>query len=85
MAERFSFYNSLTRNVDEFVPRVPGKVSMYTCGPTVYHYAHIGNIRTYIMQDVLVKALGYAGYRAVCAEPVARRPAARYDEAVTSR
>ena len=62
MAERFSFYNSLTRNVDEFVPRVPGKVSMYTCGPTVYHYAHIGNIRTYIMQDVLVKALGYAGY-----------------------
>ncbi|RKM62238.1 cysteine--tRNA ligase [Butyrivibrio sp. CB08] len=62
MAEKFSFYNSLTRNIDEFVPREDGKVSMYTCGPTVYHYAHIGNIRTYIMQDVLVKALGYAGY-----------------------
>lgn len=62
MAESFSFYNSLTRSVDEFVPRIPGKVSMYTCGPTVYHYAHIGNIRTYIMQDVLVKALMYAGY-----------------------
>jgi cysteinyl-tRNA synthetase len=48
--------------VDEFVPNEEGKVSMYTCGPTVYHYAHIGNIRTYIMQDVLVKALEYAGY-----------------------
>ncbi len=62
MAGNFSFYNSLTRNVDQFVPLVPDKVSMYTCGPTVYHYAHIGNIRTYIMQDVLVKALEYAGY-----------------------
>ncbi len=62
MAENFSFYNSLTRTVDPFVPLVPGKVSMYTCGPTVYHYAHIGNIRTYIMQDVLVKSLEYAGY-----------------------
>ncbi len=62
MAGSFRFYNSLTRSVDEFVPRVPGKVSMYTCGPTVYHYAHIGNIRTYIMQDALVKALEYSGY-----------------------
>ncbi|MCR5403430.1 MAG: cysteine--tRNA ligase [Butyrivibrio sp.] len=62
MAEKFSFYNSLTRKVEEFVPLEPGKVSMYTCGPTVYHYAHIGNIRTYIMQDALVKALTYAGY-----------------------
>ncbi|MCR5671991.1 MAG: cysteine--tRNA ligase [Butyrivibrio sp.] len=62
MAEKFRFYNSLTRNIDEFVPREPGKVSMYTCGPTVYHYAHIGNIRTYIMQDALIKALEYAGY-----------------------
>ncbi len=62
MSNSFSFFNSLTRKVDEFVPNEPGKVSMYTCGPTVYHYAHIGNIRTYIMQDVLVKALEYAGY-----------------------
>ncbi len=62
MAEKFHFYNSLTRKVDEFVPNEPGKVSMYTCGPTVYHYAHIGNIRTYIMQDALVKSLEYAGY-----------------------
>ncbi len=62
MAEKFYFYNSLTRKVDEFVPNEPGKVSMYTCGPTVYHFAHIGNIRTYIMQDALIKALEYAGY-----------------------
>ena len=62
MSNDFRFYNSLTRKVDEFVPNEEGKVSMYTCGPTVYHYAHIGNIRTYIMQDILVKALEYAGY-----------------------
>ena len=55
-------YNSLTRNKDEFIPRVDGKVSMYTCGPTVYHYAHIGNLRTYIMEDVLDKYLRYLGY-----------------------
>jgi cysteinyl-tRNA synthetase len=62
MSNSFRFYNSLTRKVDEFVPNEEGKVSMYTCGPTVYHYAHIGNIRTYIMQDALVKSLEYAGY-----------------------
>ncbi len=55
-------YNSLTRNKDEFIPRTSGKVSMYTCGPTVYHYAHIGNLRTYIMEDVLDKYLRYLGY-----------------------
>ena len=55
-------YNSLTRTKDEFVPIVPGKVSMYTCGPTVYHYAHIGNLRSYIMEDVLEKYLRYSGY-----------------------
>ena len=55
-------YNSLTRKREEFVPRTEGKVSMYTCGPTVYHYAHIGNLRTYIMEDVLEKYLTYSGY-----------------------
>ena len=55
-------YNSLTRTREEFVPNVPGKVSMYTCGPTVYHYAHIGNLRSYIMEDILEKYLRYAGY-----------------------
>ena len=55
-------YNSLTRTRDEFVPNEPGKVAMYTCGPTVYHFAHIGNLRSYIMEDVLEKYLSYAGY-----------------------
>ena len=55
-------YNSLSHEREEFVPNVPGKVSMYTCGPTVYHYAHIGNLRTYIMEDVLEKYLRYLGY-----------------------
>ncbi|MBO6239884.1 MAG: cysteine--tRNA ligase [Butyrivibrio sp.] len=62
MAHSFTFYNTLSRKVEDFIPREEGKVSMYTCGPTVYHYAHIGNIRTYIMQDVLIKSLEYAGY-----------------------
>ncbi len=55
-------YNSATRNKDLFVPRESGRVSMYTCGPTVYHYAHIGNLRTYTMEDVLEKYLSYLGY-----------------------
>ena len=55
-------YNSLTRRRDELIPNEPGKIKMYTCGPTVYHYAHIGNLRTYIMEDVLEKYLRYAGY-----------------------
>ena len=55
-------YNSLTRKKEPFVPNEPGKVSMYTCGPTVYHYAHIGNLRTYMMEDVLEKYLTYLGY-----------------------
>ncbi|MBE6546165.1 MAG: cysteine--tRNA ligase [Ruminococcaceae bacterium] len=55
-------YNSLTRTKEEFIPNEAGKVSMYTCGPTVYHYAHIGNLRSYIMEDVLEKYLRFAGY-----------------------
>ncbi len=55
-------YNSLTRTRDEFIPREKGKVTMYTCGPTVYHFAHIGNLRTYTMEDVLEKYLSYSGY-----------------------
>ena len=55
-------YNTLTRRRDEFVPNEPGKVKMYTYGPTVYHYAHIGNLRSYIMEDVLEKYLRYIGY-----------------------
>ena len=55
-------YNSLTRKKDKFVPNVEGKVSMYTCGPTVYHFAHIGNLRTYMMEDILEKFLRFSGY-----------------------
>ncbi len=57
-----NIYNSATRKVEEFVPHEPGKVSMYTCGPTVYHYAHIGNLRSYIMEDILEKYLRFDGY-----------------------
>lgn len=55
-------YNTLGNKKEEFVPHTKGKVNMYTCGPTVYHYAHIGNLRTYIMEDVLEKYLRYTGY-----------------------
>ena len=46
-------YNSATRKKEEFVPIDPQLVKMYTCGPTVYHFAHIGNLRSYIMEDIL--------------------------------
>ena len=55
-------YNTLTQNKEEFKTHTPGKVGMYTCGPTVYHFAHIGNLRSYIMEDVLEKQLRYDGY-----------------------
>ncbi len=55
-------YNSLSHTKEEFIPHEPGKVSMYTCGPTVYHFAHIGNLRTYIMEDILDRYLRYSGY-----------------------
>ena len=55
-------YNSATRTREEFVPNHPHIVKMYTCGPTVYHFAHIGNLRSYIMEDVLEKYLRYTGY-----------------------
>ena len=55
-------YNTLTKKKQKFIPNVEGKVNMYTCGPTVYHYAHIGNLRSYIMEDVLEKYLSFEGY-----------------------
>lgn len=57
-----NIYNTLTKKVDKFVPNEPGKIKMYTCGPTVYHFAHIGNLRSYIEEDILEKYLRYAGY-----------------------
>ena len=55
-------YNSLSHKKELFQPNSPDVVKMYTCGPTVYHFAHIGNLRTYIMEDVLEKSLRYLGY-----------------------
>ena len=56
-------YNTLSKKVEEFIPYKENEVNMYTCGPTVYHYAHIGNLRTYISEDVLEKSLKYLGYK----------------------
>ena len=55
-------YNSATHKKEEFKTHTPGHVEMYTCGPTVYHFAHIGNLRSYIMEDVLEKYLRFVGY-----------------------
>lgn len=55
-------YNTLTRKIEKFIPYEEGKVKLYTCGPTVYHYAHIGNIRNYIGHDILDKTLRFLGY-----------------------
>ncbi|MDD7403319.1 MAG: cysteine--tRNA ligase [Butyribacter sp.] len=59
---KINLYNTLTKKIEPFVPNVEGKVNLYTCGPTVYHFAHIGNLRSYIMEDVLEKTLRYVGY-----------------------
>lgn len=56
------FYNSMTRSEETFIPLVPGKVALYTCGPTVYNYAHIGNFRAYMFEDMLCRSLEYRGF-----------------------
>ena len=56
-------YNTKTRNKDEFKPLSDKQVTMYCCGPTVYNYAHIGNLRTYIFEDLLANTLRLAGYK----------------------
>jgi len=55
-------YNTLSRKIEEFIPINKDEVTLYTCGPTVYDYAHIGNLRTYINEDLLEKTLIYNGY-----------------------
>ena len=62
MENKVRFYNTLTRTVETVIPHEDGKIAMYTCGPTVYHFAHIGNLRSYIMEDLLEKTLRYLGY-----------------------
>ncbi|RZA08255.1 MAG: cysteine--tRNA ligase [Proteobacteria bacterium] len=56
-------FNTLGRKKEKFVPLSPGEAKLYACGPTVYHYAHIGNLRTYVFEDILVRALKRAGYK----------------------
>ncbi len=56
------FRNTASRRIEEFVPLTPGKVGMYTCGPTVYNFAHIGNLRTFLFEDILRRTLKDAGY-----------------------
>ncbi|MGB9695901.1 MAG: cysteine--tRNA ligase [Ignavibacteria bacterium] len=60
--KKLVLFNTLTRRKEEFVPIEPGKVRMYCCGPTVYNYAHIGNLRSYFFEDILKRALLYNGY-----------------------
>ena len=62
MGDIMKLYNTLTHKVEEFVPNNEKDVKMYTCGPTVYNYAHIGNLRTYIFEDILEKSLRFIGY-----------------------
>ncbi len=63
-------YNSLTRRVDPLEPVTPGRVTIYTCGSTVYRYAHIGNLRTYLFGDVLRRTLEYLGYEVLYAKNI---------------
>ena len=58
-------YNTLHKKVEEFIPNEEGVVRLYTCGPTVYNYSHIGNLRTYISEDILEKSLKYLGYKVI--------------------
>src|SRR5713101_993666 len=56
-------FNTLTRKKEEFTPTKDGEVGLYTCGPTVYNFAHLGNLRTYIFEDILERVLKYDGYK----------------------
>ncbi len=59
---KLTFYNTLTRKKEPFVPLKEGEVRMYTCGPTVYNHAHVGNFRAYIFEDLLKRYLKFQGY-----------------------
>ena len=60
------FYNTLTRQKDKFTPLTPGEVKMYTCGPTVYRYVHIGNLRTWLMADLREEGVEPLAFRLLC-------------------
>src|SRR5260370_3576365 len=57
-----ALYNTLTRRVEPFTPLVPPRVTLYTCGPTVWNFAHLGNFRTFLFEDLLRRYLEYSGY-----------------------
>src|SRR4030042_281620 len=61
-ASGLRFFNTLTRRKEKCTPLEPGKVRMYTCGPTVYDYAHIGNFRAFLFEDLLKRCLEYRGF-----------------------
>ena len=63
--ENIYFFNTLTRRKEKFVPLEKGKVKMYTCGPTVYDFAHIGNFRAFVFEDLLRRWLEYCGYKVI--------------------
>jgi cysteinyl-tRNA synthetase len=63
MVKEIYLYNTASRKKEKFQSMHPGEVRLYTCGPTVYHYAHIGNLRTYVFEDLLVRSLKRAGYQ----------------------
>ena len=60
---KVSIFNTMSRSIEQFEPLSADTVRMYCCGPTVYNFAHIGNLRTYVFEDILRKTLEYAGYR----------------------
>ena len=62
MQKELFLFNTLTRKKEKFLPIRAGQASLYACGPTVYHYAHIGNLRTYVFEDILTRALRRAGF-----------------------
>ena len=60
-----TIFNTLTRKKEKFVPIKDNEVRMYSCGPTVYNYAHVGNLRTYIFMDILRRVLKFDGYKII--------------------
>lgn len=63
-------YNTLSKQLEEFKPQKPSRVTMYTCGPTVYDHMHIGNLRTFVFSDILLRVLKYDGYKVEAAENI---------------
>ncbi len=63
-------YNTLSKQLEEFKPQTPSRVTMYTCGPTVYDHMHIGNLRTFVFSDILLRVLKYDGYKVEAAENI---------------